>query len=65
MADTKQTESASTQEPRTPGLDCCCCDPEALSRIMEDCRDEKGAFDCRAMMQRICGGGSKEPGKQP
>jgi len=65
MADTKQTKSASIEGSGDSGFKSSCCNSEKMSQMMRRfCGGEDGAFDCEAMMQKMCCVAPKKSGQQ-
>ena len=56
MKDTQQTKSASTKGSGDSEFKFCCGNFEKMSQMMRKfCGGEEGAFDCEAMMKKMCG----------
>ncbi len=56
MADPKQTKSASTEGSGDSDSKSSWCNSEQMSQMMRRfCGGEDGTFDCKAMMQKMCG----------
>ncbi len=56
MADPRQTKSSSTEGSGDSDSKSSCCNSEKMSQMMRRfCGGEDGTFDCKAMMQKMCG----------
>ena len=65
MAGTKQKTSASTEETRGSDFKFCCGNFEKMAQMMRKfCGGKEGTFDCREMMQKLCGSAFEKSGQQ-
>ena len=65
MAKKQESNSKTGEQAKSHGFKFPCCSSENIAQMMKKfCEGKEGSFDCRAMMEKMCGGDRKKPDEQ-